>query len=111
MKRFYLHSDTFYLNLIMFSLGGIPVCICRRAGTWRALSASAKSCPKGLDGPAQVKLMLLLFHENLKSIPHFSLILYVEYYLFLLQLKAVFLNLVYFADEHFQANRLLIKYW
>ena len=35
---------------------------------------------------------------------------YVEY-LFLLQLKAVFLNLVYFADEHFQANRLLIKYW
>ena len=36
---------------------------------------------------------------------------YVEYYLFLLQLKAVFLNLVYFADEHFQANRLLIKYW
>ena len=37
--------------------------------------------------------------------------IHVEYYLFLLQLKAVFLNLVYFADEHFQANRLLIKYW
>ena len=36
---------------------------------------------------------------------------HVEYYLFWLQLKAVFLNLVYFADEHFRANRLLIKYW
>ena len=37
---------------------------------------------------------------------------YIEYYLFLLQMKAVFLNLVYISlDEHFQANRLLIKYW
>ena len=41
----------------------------------------------------------------------FSHTFHVEYYLFLLQLKAVFLNLVYFADEHFQVNRLLIKYW
>ena len=33
-------------------------------------------------------------------------------YLFVLQLKAVFLNFVYFhLDEHFQVNRLLIKYW
>ena len=34
-----------------------------------------------------------------------------EYYFLLLQLKAVFLKLVYFhLDEHFQVNRLLIKY-
>ena len=37
---------------------------------------------------------------------------YDEYYFLLLQLKAVFLKLVYFhLDEHFQVNRLLIKYW
>ena len=34
-----------------------------------------------------------------------------EYYLFLLKLKAVILNLVYFIlDKHFQVNRPLIKY-
>ena len=36
----------------------------------------------------------------------------VQYYLFWLQLKAVFLNLVYLhLDEHFRAHRLIIKYW
>ena len=35
----------------------------------------------------------------------------VQYYLFGLQLKAIFSNLVYLhLDEHFQVNRLLIKY-
>ena len=29
----------------------------------------------------------------------------------LIFLKAVFLNLIYFEDEHFQVNRLLIKKW
>ena len=34
-----------------------------------------------------------------------------EYYFLLLQVKAVFLKLVYFhLDEHFQVNRLLIKF-
>ena len=39
-----------------------------------------------------------------------SLILsYVEYHLFVLRLKAVFLNLCFSMDEHFQVQRLLIK--
>ena len=47
--------------------------------------------------------------------PH-SWKIHIQYYLFWLQLKAVFLNLGYFhldmaASEHFQVNRLLIKYW
>ena len=52
--------------------------------------------------------------SNNDSISIFLSYLYVfrvEYYLFLLQLKAVFLNLVLFQlDEHFQVDRLLIKY-
>ena len=35
----------------------------------------------------------------------------VEYYLFWVQLKSVSLNLIYFRDEHFWVNRLLIEYW
>ena len=35
-----------------------------------------------------------------------------QYYLFWLQLKALLVNLIYLhLDEHFQVNRLLIKYW
>ena len=48
--------------------------------------------------------------SNLLSTSAIFLGAHVEYYLFLLQLKAVFLNLIHFADEHFRGNRLLIKY-